>query len=93
MSVPATVINATAPVSMKVRRLAIGVLGIALDGGRKAVDLAGSFSLDDMSHRSIMEEVVVTLPMLNRKLRKFLPMSSEILHRPRPPSGPRVMPP
>jgi hypothetical protein len=62
MSVPATVINATAPVRMKVRRLAIGVLGIALDGGRETVDLAGPFSLDDMSHRSIMEEVVVTFP-------------------------------
>jgi hypothetical protein len=48
MSVPATVINATAPVRMKVRRLAIGVLGTALDGGRETVDLAGPFSLDDM---------------------------------------------
>jgi hypothetical protein len=63
------VINATAPVRMKVRRLAIGVLGIALDGGRETVDLAGPFSLDDMSHPSIMEEVVVTLPMLNRYYR------------------------
>jgi hypothetical protein len=66
MSVPATVINATALVSMKVRRLAIGVLGIALNGGCEIVDLAGPFSLDDMSHQSIMEEVVLTLLMLNR---------------------------
>jgi hypothetical protein len=49
MSVPATVINATALVRMKVRRLAIGVLGIALDGGRETVDLADPLSLDDIS--------------------------------------------
>jgi hypothetical protein len=69
MSVPATVINATAPVRMKVRRLAIGVLGIAFGGGRETIDLAGPFSLDDMSYRSIMEEVVETFPMLNRYCR------------------------
>ena len=49
MSVPATVITKMALVRMK--RLAIGVLGIALDGGRETVDLAGTFSLDDISHR------------------------------------------
>jgi hypothetical protein len=81
MSVPATVINATAPVRMRVRRLVIGVLGIALDGGRETVDLAGPFSLDDMSHPSIMEEVVVTLSMLNRycrDLRKTFAKFTEI---------------
>ena len=51
MSVPATVITATALVRMNVWRLAIGVLGIALDGGRETVDLAGPFRLDDISHR------------------------------------------
>lgn len=75
MSVPATVINKTALVMMIVRRLAIGVLGIALDGGRETVDLAGPFSLDDISHRSVMEEVVVTLPMLDRYCR-YLPAGS-----------------
>jgi hypothetical protein len=69
MSVPATVTTVTALVRMNVRRLAIGVLGIALDGGRETGDLAGPFSLDDMSYRSIMEDVVVTLPMLNRYCR------------------------
>ena len=59
MSVPATVTTTTTLVRMNVRRLAIGVLGIALDGGRETVDLAGPFSLDDMSHRQIMEEVIV----------------------------------
>jgi hypothetical protein len=66
MSVPATVINATAPVRMKV---AIGVLGIAFDGGREIVDLAGPFSLNDMFYRSIMEEAVEKFPMLNRYCR------------------------
>jgi hypothetical protein len=69
MSVPATVTTTTTLVRMNVRRLAIGVLGIALDGGRETVDLAGPFSLDDMSHRQIMEEVIVTFPILNRYCR------------------------
>ena len=75
MSVPTTVINATALVRIKVRRLAIGVFGIAFDGSCETVDLAGLFSLDDMPYRSIMEEVVETFPMLSRYYRD-LPGSS-----------------
>lgn len=46
---PATVINATAPVRMKVRRFAIGVVGIPFDAGRETVVPAGLVSLDGMS--------------------------------------------
>lgn len=49
MSVPATVINATAPVRTKVRRLAIGVIGIPFGAGLEPLDPIDPFSLDDMS--------------------------------------------
>jgi hypothetical protein len=47
--VPATAINATAPVRMKVRRLAIGAGGIPFGAGRDTVAPAGLLSSDGMS--------------------------------------------